>query len=69
MVEIQIQLNVEAIPPEELETRMSPLVTNGSTVLVYGDQDAQYGIVMRVMAIAHSLGADIGLPTEPIPGR
>jgi biopolymer transport protein TolR len=65
----QMQLNGEAIPPEELETRLSPLVAPGSTVLVYGDQDAQYGMVMRVMAIAHSLGADIGLPTEPIPGR
>ncbi len=65
----QVQLNGEAVALEELERRISPLVTEGRLVLVYGDENAPYGMVMRATAVAHSLGANIGLPTEPIPGR
>ncbi len=65
----QVQLNGDAVPVDELTERLSPRVTPGRSVLVYADREVQYGLVMRVMAIAHALGANIGLPTEPIPNR
>jgi len=65
----QIQLNGDAVPLDELGERLSPRVTPGRTVLVYADREVQHGLVMQVVAVAHSLGASIGLPTEPIPDR
>ena len=65
----QVQLNGEAVPIDELTARLSPRVTSGRSVLVYADREVQHGLVMQVVAVAHSLGASIGLPTEPIPDR
>ena len=65
----QLQLNEDAIPFEELEARLSPLVTPGRRVLVYADEAVTHGLVMQVIAIAHGLEADIGIPTEPIRNR
>jgi biopolymer transport protein ExbD len=65
----QIQLNGDAVPLDELGELLSPRVTPGRTVLVYADEAVQHGLVMQVVAIAHQLGASIGLPTEPIPDR
>lgn len=65
----QVKLNGDAVPMDELTERLSPRVTPGRSVLVYADREVQYGLVMQVMAIAHSLGANIGLPTDPIPDR
>jgi len=65
----QIRLNNEAVPFDELSERLSPRVTPGRSVLVYADAEVQHGLVMRVVAIAHSLGANPGIVTEPIPDR
>lgn len=65
----QIRLNNEAVPFEELGERLSPRVTPGRSVLVYADAEVQHGLVMQVVAIAHSLGANPGIVTEPIPDR
>jgi biopolymer transport protein ExbD len=65
----QILLNGDAVPLDELSQQLSPRVTPGRSVLVYADEVVQHGLVMQVVAIAHELGANIGLPTEPIPAR
>ena len=65
----QIVVNGDALPLEELEARLSPRITPGRTVLLYGDRDGEYGRVVAVIEVLWSLGADIGLVTEPIPGR
>jgi biopolymer transport protein ExbD len=65
----QVQVDGQAVPLEELTANLSPRVTQGRTVLVFADEAVPYGLVMQVIGIAHDLGADIGLPTEPIPNR
>ncbi|HJO05516.1 MAG TPA: biopolymer transporter ExbD [Acidobacteriota bacterium] len=65
----QILVNGDALPLEELEARLSPRVTPGRTVLLYGDRAGEYGRVVAVIEVLWSLGADIGLVTEPIPRR
>ena len=65
----QVQVDGQAVPLEELTANLSPRVTDGRTVLVFADEAVPYGLVMQVIGIAHDLGADIGLPTEPIPNR
>ncbi len=65
----QIRLNDDAVPFAERGERLSPRITPGRSVLVYADRDVQYGLVMNVIAVAHSLGASPGLVTEPIPER
>ena len=65
----QIRLNDEAVPFEELSERLSPRVTPGRSVLVYADAEVQHGLVMQVVGVAHALGANPGIVTEPIPDR
>ncbi len=65
----QIRLNDVAVPFEELAERLSPRVTPGRSVLVYADAEVQHGLVMQVVAVAHLLGANPGIVTEPIPDR
>jgi biopolymer transport protein TolR len=67
--EEQIQLNDDVVALDELSERLSPRVTPGRSVLVYADESVQHGLVMQVVATAHSLGASIGIVTEPIPDR
>ena len=52
---------------EDLDARLSPLVTEGRTVLFHGYVRVAYGSVMQVWAVLQLLRADIGLVTEPIP--
>lgn len=60
-------INGEAVPFEDLEARLSPLIRPGRTVLFHGDERIDYGTVMKVIAVLESLQADIGLVTEPLP--
>ena len=63
----QILVNGDAVPLEELEARLSPRITPGRTILLYGDRAGEYGRVVAVIEVLWSLGADIGLVTEPVP--
>ncbi len=65
----QILVNGDAVPLEELEARLSPRITPGRTILLYGDRAGEYGRVVAVIEVLWSLGADIGLVTEPVPRR
>ncbi len=65
----QILVNGDAVPLEELEARLSPRITPGRTILLYGDRGGEYGRVVAVIEVLWSLGADIGLVTEPVPRR
>lgn len=62
-------VNGDEIALEDLEARLSPLITPGRPVLFHGDAKVAYGTVMQVMAIMQRAQADIGLVTEPIPER
>jgi biopolymer transport protein TolR len=64
-----VSVNGEPVSLEDLEGRLSPLITPGRPVLFHGDERVAYGTVMQVMAIMQRLQADIGLVTEPIPER
>lgn len=65
----QVLVNGDAVPLEELEARLSPRITPGRTILLYGDRAGEYGRVVAVIEVLWSLGADIGLVTEPVPSR
>ena len=65
----QILVNGVAVPLEELEARLSPRITPGRTILLYGDRVGEYGRVVAVIEVLWGLGADIGLVTEPVPPR
>ena len=65
----EVRVNADVVPIEELEAFISPRVTPGRTILVYGDERGTYGRVVQVLAIIHRLGGNVGLVTEPIPER
>lgn len=62
-----VRVNGEPVPMEDLEPRVSALVTEGRPILFHGDDSVDYGAVMQVIATLQRLGGDIGLVTEPIP--
>ena len=49
------------VPEEELEARMKALVERApeKAVILKGDRDADYGVVVRVLDIAREVGADM----------
>ena len=49
------------VPDDELEARMKALVEGApdKAVILKGDRDADYGVVVRVLDIARAVGADM----------
>jgi len=56
-----IWINDEIVPEEELEERMKVLVENApdKAVILKGDRDADYGVVVRVLDTARAAGANM----------
>jgi biopolymer transport protein ExbD len=56
-----IWINDEIVPDEELEARMKALVERApdGAVILKGDREADYGIVVRVLDAARAAGANM----------
>lgn len=56
-----IWINDEIVPEEELEERMQILVDGApdKAVILKGDRDADYGVVVRVLDTARAAGANM----------
>ncbi len=56
-----IWINDEIVPDDELEARMKALVESApdKAVILKGDRDADYGVVVRVLDTARAAGANM----------